>query len=125
MKKLKNLIRSRRGIAIEFAIGIMLVSVAISTILLSTAVLEGERKRADLDELDMFIEDSKENQIINEIFESCIITGSVPSQYRSQYDVIASVNDINVKEVFKDGTHIATVTLENGKVKSIQLINSN
>lgn len=57
MKKLKNLIRSRRGIAIEFAIGIMLVSVALSTILLSTAVLEAKTRGNDLDKLEEFMGD--------------------------------------------------------------------
>lgn len=118
MKKLKNLIRSRRGIAIEFAIGIMLVSVAISTILLSTAVLEGERKRADLDELKAFINESESvSEIVSKIEDD--FTNPIKN-----YEYSDTEND-NVKEVLEDGTHIATVTLENKKVKFIQLINSN
>ena len=49
MKKLKALLKSRRGVAIEFAIGVMFITVAVSTILLSTAIHEIKAQQRDND----------------------------------------------------------------------------
>ena len=49
MKKFKALLKSRRGVAIEFAIGVMFITVAVSTILLSTAIHEINAQQRDND----------------------------------------------------------------------------
>lgn len=49
MKKLKALLKSRRGVAIEFAIGVMFITVAVSTILFSVAIHEINAKKRDDD----------------------------------------------------------------------------
>ena len=49
MKKFKALLKSRRGVAIEFAIGVMFITVAVSTILLSTAIHEINAQKRDND----------------------------------------------------------------------------
>ena len=49
MKKFKALLKSRRGVAIEFAIGVMFITVAVSTILLSTAIHEINARKRDND----------------------------------------------------------------------------
>ena len=49
MKKLKALLKSRRGVAIEFAIGVMFITVAVSTILFSVAIHEINAQKRDKD----------------------------------------------------------------------------
>lgn len=59
---LKNLIKSRRGIAIELAIGVMMLMTAFSIILLTTGTLQAQQRKDDYNNLVQKIE-------INEIGE--------------------------------------------------------
>ena len=49
VKKLAALLKSRRGVAIEFAIGVMFITVAVSTILFSVAINEINARNRDND----------------------------------------------------------------------------
>ena len=59
---LKNLIKSRRGIAIELAIGVMMLMTAFSIILLTTGTMQAQQRKDDYNDLVQKIE-------INEIGE--------------------------------------------------------
>lgn len=53
---MKNLIQSRRGIAIEMAIGAMFIMIALSIVLLSISGMQTQHKNQDLKEFEEKIE---------------------------------------------------------------------
>ena len=52
MKDFKSIITSKRGVAIELAIGIILVTVAFSILLLSNGLLQADKANAAKDQLE-------------------------------------------------------------------------
>lgn len=55
MKRIKKFLRDRRGVAIEFAIGVMFLTVAVSTVLLTTALRINSHRQRDIEELEQKI----------------------------------------------------------------------
>ena len=55
MRRIKKFLKDRRGVAIEFAVGVMFLTVAVSTILLTTALRINSHRQRDLEELEQKI----------------------------------------------------------------------
>ena len=53
---MKNLIKSRRGIAIEMAVGAMFIMIALSIVLISVSNMQIDHRDNDLDEFNEKIE---------------------------------------------------------------------
>lgn len=77
---MKNLIKSRRGVAIEMAIGAMFIMIALSIVLISISGTQTRHMKNDLDEFDKKVEvyeitdyilkNHKDNQVVEKIGDS-------------------------------------------------------
>ncbi|MBQ7326970.1 MAG: hypothetical protein IJW93_05815 [Clostridia bacterium] len=85
---MKKLIKSRRGVAIELAIGVMFLMIAFTIMLLSTAGLQNDHRVDDY-------RDFKESTEINNIGEHVL---GEPTKYKTgNYEKIEINNDYSVK----------------------------
>ena len=104
MKKFKALLKSRRGVAIEFAIGVMFITVAVSTILLSTAIHEINAQKRDNDS---FSEKLAVEQFAEEALNK-LASGDVV------FDNLGIFDD--VKQDYHNSDYVCEFSLENDKV---------
>ena len=97
MKKFKALLKSRRGVAIEFAIGVMFITVAVSTILLSTAIHEIKAQKRDNDS---FSEKLAVEQYAEEVLSKAIKT-------KDMLDYISLL-----EQGLQDGVYFAPIAMD-------------
>ena len=101
---MKNLIQSRRGIAIEMAIGAMFIMIALSIVLLSISGMQTQHKNQDLKEFE-------EKIILYEITDEIINNGKPAGEWEYKGYIIAS----NGNEYIVKNTNGETVlTIEFG-----------
>ena len=114
---MKNLIQSRRGIAIEMAIGAMFIMIALSIVLLSISGMQTQHKNQDLKEFEEKIEcyeilDQliKNNSFKNlgeaeeAEFEVGEVTYSIKKSDNNEYTVIKDENVVLIVVTDSNGT---------------------
>ena len=112
MKRIRDAVRSRRGVAIELAIIAMLIMIALSLILLTVGINEGKISRSTREQLAEEVE-------LNSIGEwACTLADgeySKPLDNGANYTAVRNGNDITVS---KDGTAVLEIVIEDGVIKS-------
>ncbi len=128
---MKNLIKSRRGIAIEMAIGAMFVIIALSIVLISVSNMQIDHRDNDLDE---FNEKIESYQILDYIINNPEASGDVTIRdvtINGIDYIIKSTKTIETNENSEIDTYIEyivtdksnsetvlTITTKNGKITS-------
>ena len=114
---MKNLIKSRRGIAIEIAIGAMFVMIALSIVLVSISGMQTSHMKQDIADLDEKIEKYELMDQIEKDVADGLFTESAEPFTIGAYSI--SIDETNVYTVTKDGEHILTFTVNaDGKTVS-------
>ena len=109
---MKNLIKSRRGIAIEMAIGAMFIMIALSIVLISISGMQTRHMKNDLDEFDKKVEVYR---VIDEI-EKTVKIDHIPTTITIDETQVYNINqgeETNEYTVTKDGETILTFTIGN------------
>ena len=109
---MKNLIKSRRGIAIEMAIGAMFIMIALSIVLISISGMQTRHMKNDLDEFDKKVE---VYEITDLIMKGSIENGTVTTSSGNVYTIGTNENTYTVT---KDGNQILIFTVENKTITS-------
>ncbi len=105
MRKQNN--RFRRGIAIEMAIGMMFIMVALSIILLTVSKLQSGHRKNDLD-------DFKERVEVYQILDTICDEG-IAAVEEMGYTVTQADNTYEIKD---DGKTVVTLEITGGKIAS-------
>ena len=111
---IKKMLSDRKGVAIELAILMTAVCLAVTTIVLSTALLQYENKVQAEQRME-------ENIIFEQIVEMWLETPSEPVEYKGYLGTgIATGDEITGFEIFKTdeagnriGNPVLTITVEN------------
>ena len=102
---MKNLIKSRRGIAIEMAIGAMFIMMALSIVLISISGMQTRHMKNDRNDFHEKIEVYEITDYIMEHRDATSYNG---------YDISSAKGDTTVTyTVTKDGNQILTFTVDN------------
>ena len=92
---MKKLIKSRRGVAIELAVGVMFTMIAFTIMLLSTAGLQNRHRNEDYKEFNQMIE-------INNIGEHVLRNNYTSSE---KTEIIIDEEDTGYKVAFSDNIY--------------------
>jgi Na+-transporting NADH:ubiquinone oxidoreductase subunit NqrC len=109
---MKNLIKSRRGIAIEMAIVAMFIMMALSIVLVSISASQTRHIQNDLDDFDKKVEVYRVTDLIEEDLNDGTLSSTVKIDDTQIYN-INKVEETNVYTVTKDGNTILTFTVGN------------
>ena len=101
---MKNLIQSRRGIAIEMAIGAMFIMIALSIVLLSISGMQTQHKNQDLKEFE-------EKIILYEITDKIIDSKPAGEWEYKGYKIAPNGNEYIVKNT--NGETVLTIEFGN------------
>ena len=119
---MKKLITSRRGVAIELAIGVLLVMSALGIILVTNASLQNKEMKSDVSRFEQKIE---LYEITDEIIKNPDLNefnGYIIAKSEREYTKIQGSEPISVKEitytVTQGGNTVLTFTVEDGKITS-------
>lgn len=111
---MKKLITSRRGVAIELAIGVLLVMSALGIILVTNASLQNKEMKSDVSRFEQKIE---LYEITDYIIENRNFEGQYPSN--DNYSIDIDDADSNKYTVTKDGNTVLTIVFKNdGSIES-------
>ena len=108
---MKKLITSRRGVAIELAIGVMLVMAALGIILVTNASLQNKEMKSDVSRFEQKIE-------LYEITDYVIENKDDLSKFESEFVGYKISKTDNTYTVTQDGNTVLTFTVENGIITS-------
>ena len=120
---MKNLIKSRRGIAIEMAVGAMFIMIALSIVLISVSSMQIDHRDNDLDE---FNEKIESYQILDYIINNPEARGDV-SINGIEYNITQTETNENaeidtyIEYIVTDKSNsetVLTITTKNGKITS-------
>ena len=109
---MKNLIKSRRGIAIEMAIGAMFIMMALSIVLISISGMQTRHMKNDRND---FHEKIEVYEITDLIIKGQIVNDTVTTSSDTVYQVYENNNTYTVT---KDGNQILTFTVDNNTITS-------
>ena len=110
---MKKLITSRRGVAIELAIGVMLVMAALGIILVTNASLQNKEMKSDVSRFEQKIE---LYEITDYILEK---RNDSKGQYNDNYSIDIDDANSNKYTVIKDGNIVLTIVFnDDGSIKS-------
>lgn len=107
---MKNLIKSRRGVAIEMAIGAMFIMIALSIVLISISGMQTRHMKNDLDEFDKKVEvyeitDSIENDLKKNVNPFSEITTDVKVVVINQKEYTVSLTQSTTNENITKNTY--------------------
>ncbi|MBQ8414375.1 MAG: hypothetical protein IJX58_03925 [Clostridia bacterium] len=120
---MKNLIKSRRGIAIEMAVGAMFIMIALSIVLISVSNMQIDHRDNDLDE---FNEKIESYQILDYIINNPEASGDVTIN-GIDYNITSKEKNENaeidtyIEYIVTDKSNsetVLTITTKNGKITS-------
>ena len=113
---MKKLLLSRRGAAIELAIGVMLLMMAVSVVLLTLATIKHDRQEDDIAQLESRIE-------LNEIGEYVCANRADYGEEAKNVTIGDKVTDFSATKTVDDVTeNITLIITENGQtVLTIEL----
>ncbi len=107
---MKNLIKSRRGVAIELAIGAMFVMIALSIVLISISGIQNAHKKNDL-------ENFEEKITLYEITDYIIENKPTEAETYKDYNITLDGSNYIVKN--SDGETVLTIGVgQDGKITS-------
>ncbi len=109
---MKNLIKSRRGIAIEMAIVAMFIMMALSIVLVSISGMQTKHMQNDLDDFEKKVEVYRVTDLIEEDLKDGTLSSTVKIDDTQIY-TINKVEEKNVYTVTKGGETILTFTIGN------------
>ena len=110
---MKNLIKSRRGIAIEMAIGAMFIMIALSIVLISISGMQTQYMKNDLQELNEKIECY---EITDYILKNHKLGETIREYSDSNYVIVGTEIEGTIDEyeytVTKNGNVVLTLTIK-------------
>lgn len=113
---MKKRLLSRRGAAIELAIGVMLLMIAVSIVLLTNATIKHNRKKDDITQLESKVE---LYEVTDKILENPEIKGVYEGYYiESDYDTNNKSGTFKIKETDSEGNTVLTIEVEDGNIIS-------
>ena len=111
---MKNLIKSRRGIAIEMAVGAMFIMIALSIVLISVSNMQIDHRDNDLDE---FNEKIELYEITDKILSGTVTNGTeIQTSSGSKFTINIVENKYDVIDI--EGKVVLTLTVSDGKITS-------
>lgn len=111
---MKNLIKSRRGIAIEMAVGAMFIMIALSIVLISVSNMQIDHRDNDLDE---FNEKIELYEITDKILSGTVTNGTeIETSSGSKFTINIVENKYDVIDF--EGKVVLTLTVSDGKITS-------
>ncbi len=111
---MKNLIKSRRGIAIEMAVGAMFIMIALSIVLISVSNMQIDHRDNDLDE---FNEKIELYEITDKILSGTVTNGMV-IQTLSGSEFTINIVENKYEVIDFEGKVVLTLTVSDGKITS-------
>ena len=111
---MKNLIKSRRGIAIEMAVGAMFIMIALSIVLISVSNMQIDHRDNDLDE---FNEKIELYEITDKILSDTVVNGmELETSSGSKFTINIVENKYDV--IDSEGNVVLTLTVSDRKITS-------
>ena len=111
---MKKLISSRRGAAIELAIGVMFVMIALSIILVTNASLQNKEMKSDVADLEQKIELMEIGEYVCE-HQADFTEGQLTPIENTVYTVLRSENTY---EIYKGENVVLTIEVDGNKIIS-------
>ena len=106
---LKKLIKSRRGVAIELAIGVMFLLMAFTIMLLSTAGLQNRHRN---DDYNSFKERIEINNVGEYVVENRISYSGASQQVIANFDDYSVSNTDNIYTIYKGDEVVLTIEMD-------------
>ena len=124
---MKNLIKSRRGIAIEMAIGAMFIMIALSIILISISGMQTRHMKNDLNDFNEKVDlyEVTDKILFDSVSNEEEITVTSENKYKVTYTESTEKdnNEVEIKVInytIRDETEniVLTIVTKNGKITS-------